>query len=81
MFFGGEHDTDFETCLNAVDCQMHYEMYSETTGNGDDKIVSYMQQMIPHHENAVQMTKLLMKHSSQDNLDAVEDLEDILHVL
>jgi len=58
---------------------MHWEMYSETEGNGDDKIVTFMQQMIPHHENAVQMAKLLLKHASQEELDAVEDLEDILH--
>ena len=38
-----------------------------------------MQQMIPHHENAVNMAKLLLKQSTQEELDAVEDLEDILH--
>merc|ERR1739849_64121 len=49
------------------------------TENGSDKMVTFMQQMIPHHENAVQMTKLLLKHTPQDELDAVEGLGDILH--
>ena len=77
-FFAGERDTTFEKCLHAVDCQMHYEMYSEAEPN-ESNIVLFMQQMIPHHENAVNMAKLLLKQSTQEELDAVEDLEDILH--
>ena len=37
-----------------------------------------MQQMIPHHQNAVNMAKLLLKQSTQAEIDAVEDLEDVL---
>jgi len=77
-FFAGKRDTTFEKCLQAVDCQMHYEMYSEA-GPNESNIVLFMQQMIPHHANAVNMAKLLLKQSTQEELDAVEDLEDILH--
>ncbi len=78
-FFAGNKDTEFEKCLHAVDCQMHYEMYSETAPDKEDKITLFMQQMIPHHVNAVNMAKLLLKQSTQAELDAVEDLENILH--
>jgi hypothetical protein len=78
-FFDGKKDTDFEKCLHAVDCQMHYEMYSETSPDEPDKIALFMQQMIPHHLNAVNMAKLLLKQSTQSELDSVEDLEDILN--
>merc|ERR1712086_1141494 len=44
---------------------------------GDDKIVTFMQQMIPHHVNAINMAKLLMKHASAEVAE-VEDLEGIL---
>jgi len=81
-FFGGDRDTDFDTdfnkCLQAVDCQMHKEMYNETSGNNESKIVTFMQQMIPHHENAVNMVKLLLKQAS-DEVDEVEDLKEILY--
>ena len=35
-----------------------------------------MQQLIPRHGNAVNMAKLLFKTTKQDELAAVEDLED-----
>lgn len=77
-FFGGEKNTDFEKCLHAIDCQMHWDMYTETTPDSD-KIVTFMQQMIPHHQNAVNMAKLLLKLATQAEIDAVDGLEDILH--
>jgi len=76
-FFPGDHTTQYEQCLQAIDCQMHWDMYTETSKH-DDKIVSFMQQMIPHHQNAVNMAKLLLKHADQSDLDNVEDLEGIL---
>jgi len=75
-FFAGTKDTEFEKCLHAVDCQMNYEMYSETTPDETDKKTLFMQQMIPHHANAVNMAKLLLK---QGSADVDEELEDILH--
>jgi len=77
-FFGGDRNTDYEKCLHAIDCQMHWDMYTETTPNSD-KIVTFMQQMIPHHQNAVNMAKLLLKQATQPEIEAVDGLEDILH--
>lgn len=77
-FFGGDRNTDYEKCLHAIDCQMHWDMYTETTPNSD-KIVTFMQQMIPHHQNAVNMAKLLLKQATQSEIAAVDGLEDILH--
>jgi len=78
-FFGGNHDTDFEKCLHAIDCHMHWDMYTETTPDSD-KIVTFMQQMIPHHQNAVNMAKLVLKQETLANIAAADEgLEDILH--
>merc|ERR1712157_191083 len=76
-FFPGDHTTQYEQCLQAIDCQMHWDMYTETAVH-DDKIISFMQQMVHHHQNAVNMAKLLLKHVDQSDLDEVEDLEAIL---
>jgi len=78
QFFGGTHDTDFEQCLQSVDCQMHKEMMYETSVDEDSNVVTFMQQMIPHHENAVNMAKLLLKQD-MDAVSGVEDLEGILY--
>jgi len=77
QFFGGTHDTDFETCLQSIDCQMYKEMMHETSIDEESNVVTFMQQMIPHHENAVNMAKLLLK-TDMDAVDGVEDLEGIL---
>ena len=79
QFFGGTHDTDYEKCLQAIDCQMHRDMYAVTSADDDSKIVTFMQQMIPHHQNAVNMAKLLLKQATANEIAAVEDLEGILH--
>jgi len=57
---------------------MHKEMIMESTADGSDEIVTFMQQMIPHHINAVNMAKIVMKHTTQAELDAVEDFESTL---
>jgi len=78
QFFGGDHDTDFEQCLQSIDCQMHHEMMAETSADEESNVVTFMQQMIPHHENAVNMAKVLLKLDMADVAE-VEDLEDILY--
>ena len=64
--------------MHAIDCQMHYEMYSETSVDGSDKIATFMQQMIPHHVNAVNMAKLLLTQATEEEIAAVDDLNAIL---
>ena len=58
---GALGDGNFGQCLQAVDCAMAQGMYSETTPNHHDPIVTFMEQMIPHHLNAINMAKLLLK--------------------
>jgi hypothetical protein len=49
----------FEKCLNAMDCAMHHEM--KVAVHPTAPSVTFMHQMIPHHENAVRMAKSLLK--------------------
>lgn len=51
--------TNFNTCLKAVDCHMHEQM--RVTPDNSNEIITFMHQMIPHHENAVNMAKTLLK--------------------
>jgi hypothetical protein len=53
----------FGDCLNAMDCAMDLGMKTLLHSNN---IVSFMHQMIPHHENAVNMAKLLMREDALD---------------
>lgn len=62
----------FAECLYAVDCQMDYEM--RTHVHDENPVVSFIHQMIPHHVNAINMAKLLLKHGG-DDLDG--DMVDI----
>jgi len=77
QFFGGTISSDYEKCLHSLDCKMHHEMYAQTTVDSNDKVAVFMQQMIPHHVNAINMAKLLLKHAP-DEVGKVEDLESIL---
>merc|ERR1711907_440571 len=43
-----------------------------------DMVVAFMQQMIPHHQNAVEQAKIVLKFALAD-IQAVEDMEDIVH--
>jgi hypothetical protein len=60
--------TTFKHCMNAIDCHMIENMRVRHT---DDKIVTFMRQMIPHHQNAVNMAKVLLKSAAAD-IDAVD---------
>jgi hypothetical protein len=48
----------FAMCLNAMDCAMHHEM--KVKAHVSQPSVTFMHQMIPHHENAVRMAKALL---------------------
>eukprot|EP00602_Paraphysomonas_sp_CaronLab_P006861 CAMPEP_0185021890 /NCGR_PEP_ID=MMETSP1103-20130426/4594_1 /TAXON_ID=36769 /ORGANISM="Paraphysomonas bandaiensis, Strain Caron Lab Isolate" /LENGTH=352 /DNA_ID=CAMNT_0027553673 /DNA_START=35 /DNA_END=1090 /DNA_ORIENTATION=- len=72
----------FRSCLNALDCKMHVEM--RVYLNSSNPAVTFMHQMIPHHENAINMAKLLLKTGPdsgiscpQEQLDC--DIVDMLH--
>ena len=69
----------FGDCLNAMDCSMDLGMKTELHSND---IVSFMWQMIPHHENAINMAKLLMKKDTTLAADGevMDMLWDIINV-
>jgi uncharacterized protein (DUF305 family) len=56
----GAGDT-YAKCLQAVDCKMHHDM-AVSVEAGASKFATFARQMIPHHQNAVAMTKALLKH-------------------
>jgi uncharacterized protein (DUF305 family)/YHS domain-containing protein len=76
-FLGGTLDTTFEKCMQAIDCMMNRQMRVIGHDSHQSAIVSFMQQMIPHHLNAVNMAKILLLHAPSQ-VTAVEGLEDIL---
>lgn len=60
-------DAGFSSCINAMNCHM---MVGMTTGrsSGSD-LALFVHQMIPHHQNAVNMAKALLKTGSVNCAD------------
>jgi len=76
-FICGALDTTFEQCLQSIDYKMSNDMTLFSTEDSDDPVALFSQQMIPHHLNAVNMARTLLKHHPEE-VSAVEDFEDIL---
>ena len=70
----------FGDCLHAMDCAMDYNM--RTTLDATSDATSFMHQMIPHHNNAINMAKLLMKKDTTLAADGevMDMLWDIINV-
>jgi hypothetical protein len=49
----------YATCLEAIDCQMHHDMAVSVPSTSTSKFATFARQMIPHHQNAVAMAKVL----------------------
>ncbi|GKY98006.1 hypothetical protein MPSEU_000758700 [Mayamaea pseudoterrestris] len=49
----------YTNCLNALDCKMFTDM--TTSVASDDAVDLFIHQMVPHHENAINMAKALLK--------------------
>ena len=64
-----EDKSTFASCLDAINCHMFNGM---TTYERNDEKALFIHQMIPHHQNAVNMAKSLLKHWDYqcDNLGA-----------
>ena len=53
----------FASCFDAVNCAMHDQMKVEHTGNCQELFIN---QMIPHHQNAVNMAKIVLKFAEAE---------------
>jgi len=62
-FLCDETPDEFHQCMVAIDCAMHVEM--RTTGNSDPGR-TFMWQMVPHHRNAVNMAKIMLKFNPRN---------------
>jgi hypothetical protein len=63
----------FSDCIDSMNCHMFAGM---TTGvKSEDEVALFMHQMIPHHQNAVNMAKALLKANKVqcDNLEEETD--------
>ncbi|EKX41142.1 hypothetical protein GUITHDRAFT_112878 [Guillardia theta CCMP2712] len=63
--------TTFKRCMEGVDCHMNYNMRVTHT---DDPISTFMRQMIPHHQNAVNMAKVVLKLDKEHVRDVDKQL-------
>ena len=69
--------TNFNECLHAMDCAMHTEM--RVAAHHDDPLTTFMHQMIPHHHNAVNMAKTVLKQVVLDsNNDPDGDVANLM---
>lgn len=68
----GTWDT-FRECNEAIDCHMNYNM---RITHSSDKVITFMRQMIPHHQNAVNMAKILLFDGKDDVAAADNALGD-----
>jgi hypothetical protein len=59
---GAGESTQFDKCMAAINCAMHVEMRTPKRG---ESAATFMHQMIAHHENAVNMAKVLLKENPQ----------------
>eukprot|EP01043_Picozoa_sp_COSAG02_P037907 COSAG02_NODE_2882_length_7818_cov_12.332642_3_plen_102_part_00 len=65
-------DTDFEKCMAALNCKMTTEM--RVSAAGDSPLTTFYQQMIPHHANAINMARVLLKTVDLSTEPFVEQL-------
>ena len=65
----------YADCLQAIDCKMHHDMAISVPSADTSKFATFARQMIPHHQNAVNMAKALIAHhtSSDYPADGTED--------
>ena len=82
-FLCGAVDTQFAQCMEANDCKMNHEM--SVANDPSSPVATFMHQMIPHHVNAVNMARILLKESkayggpidmagNTDQYDGVQDM-------
>lgn len=69
----------FSKCIEAMDCAMVKGMTN--TVKSESEIALFIHQMIPHHQNAVNMAKALLQTGKLDDCEDITDDEDPLCVM
>lgn len=70
---GGDY-AKFASCIDAMNCHM---MAGMTTGSSaKSEVALFIHQMIPHHQNAVNMAKALLKTGTLQCSDIEEETDD-----
>lgn len=70
---------DFADCIDAMNCHMMAGMTTKMTSQSE--IALFIHQMIPHHQNAVNMAKTLLHSGALDGCTDVTNDEDPLCVM
>ena len=77
----GDLDTTWEKCMQAIDCKMATQMKSMTIADSTDPVATFCQQMIPHHMNAVNMAKMLLKQVPRSEIEDAMDDGELTNIL
>jgi hypothetical protein len=80
-FLCGTLDSDFEKCMQAIDCKMNKHMKEDTSPDPTNKLALFCQQMIPHHINAISMAKIVLKTVTASAITAAMDEGDLTDIL
>jgi len=76
-FLCGTLDKTFEKCVQSMDYKMSSDMRYFSSEDNEDPVKLFCEQMIPHHQNAVNMAKALIKHHPEE-VKAVDDFKGLL---
>jgi len=76
-FLCGSLKKTFEKCVQSIDYKMSSDMRYFSSKDNDDPVALFCEQMIPHHQNAVNMAKSLMKLHPEE-VAAVDDFGGLL---
>ena len=63
---------EYSECFDAINCAMMVGMTTDATS----EVGLFIHQMIPHHQNAVNQAKTLLKTGFSSNCDVLSDNED-----
>ena len=79
LFLCNTTNTGFSDCMTAIDCQMRFDMSTAEFDN--NPAVTFMHQMIPHHQNAVNMAKILLNEFTGSANLYPGDNEELIYLM
>jgi len=71
-----DKQSDFAGCIDTMNCYMMVGMTTYAGGSNDGDVALFNHQMIPHHLNAVNMAKALLKTEVLDCPSLADDTDD-----